>query len=563
MVAIDTESTGVEGIRDGRDYAVGVSIAYRTQRGDINSLYLPFKHHGGDNLDYHLFVPLIQQIVDTRRVVYHNAKFDLESLRTLGINGLSGNFYDTMLLGHLVDENTSKFRTFGKLDSMAKWYLKDEGKKKTERFQTIVKKYGWEFIPAKVMCEYASWDANMTLRLYEYLVPRLKAEDLAQVWSYKMRLTKLLVKMERRGVAIDVKKCENMSAFGHKRLEEIVQELGGYNPGSPKDLNTLIIEKLGLPVVKASPKTGKPSFDKKAMEEYDIILDAINDETAKKILEYRGWQKSVSSNYEPYVSLRSPDGRLRPNYKQHGTVTGRLSCEKPNLQQIPRAGEKAWNGEMKQCFVAAPGYVLLEADYSQLELRLATAYIGDEALKAVFNEGRDIFTEMSEQIGLPRHQTKTLVYTTQYGGGVNRLSLAFGLPTDRARAIRENYFKAYPGFQKVAKIAATKAISQGKLQIWSGRYRHFQDPKSEGYKAFNSIIQGGAADIVERTMLRLDDNGFNTDDCRMLLQVHDSVVFEVRQEIANDIKPAIAETMARIEPDFDVRFAVDVHEWGK
>src|SRR6185437_5333306 len=141
------------------------------------------------------------------------------------------------------------------------------------------------------------------------------------------------------------------------------------------------------------------------------------------ILEYRGWSKTTSSNYRPYLALLSPDGRLRPNYKQHGTLTGRLSCEMPNLQQIPREGSKRWNGQLKKCFITLdPDEMLLEFDYSQLELRLGAAYAKEESLIQVFREGRDIFQEMAEALEMDRQSTKTMNYAIAYGAGVTRIS---------------------------------------------------------------------------------------------------------------------------------------------
>jgi DNA polymerase-1 len=207
------------------------------------------------------------------------------------------------------------------------------------------------------------------------------------------------------------------------------------------------------------------------------------------------------------------------------------------------------------------------ADYSQLELRLGTAYAeqhtdASEGLKRVFAEGRDIFTEMAGQLNMPRFQAKTTVYTVQYGGGANRLSTVFGISVERAKSIIDNYYATYPGFRTVSDMAKRKVSVNGKIQLWSGRYRHFQYPQDEARKAFNSVIQGGAADIVERTMLRLFRE-VDCDDCRMLLQVHDSVVFEIRRGMEDYFRPKILAIMENIEPDFGVKFAVDMHKWGE
>jgi DNA polymerase I len=568
MTAIDTETSTSEhkdddrDIRDGSGYANGLSVASRVPGLPVFSYYLPFRHINsggdyGDNLDRDCLYELKQRIENyDGYLIFHNAKFDLVSLETLGIK-YTGKFFCTMELAHLIHEE----RPFSKsLDAVGKHYTGDV-KVKSEMFQKALKHYGWKHLPPNIIREYGMGDADLTYRVMEKLLPLID-DDLMKYWhEQKMPFYKVIIAMERRGVRVDTALCERMINHGEICMDEIVEILQ-LNPGSPKDLSTLLIDKLGLPVVKRSQKTQKPSFDKEAMKDYETMLELRDDPTARYILEYRGWQKSVSSNYRPYIELLSVDGRLRPNYKLHGTKTGRMSCEKPNLQQIPRVSNKPWNGEMKSAFIPAPGYRLWEADYGQLELRLATAYANERGLKAVFEEDRDVFTEMSEQLGMARHDTKTLTYTIQYGGGIRRLTTVFGIQPARAQEIRENFYQTYPGFRAVSNLAQRKAAAKGKLQLWSGRYRHFSYPKDEAHKAFNSVIQGGAADIVERTMIRLFNEVDNEEECRMLLQVHDSVVFEIKEGLEDKYRELIVKTMEDIKPDFGVKFKVDFHEWG-
>jgi DNA polymerase-1 len=297
------------------------------------------------------------------------------------------------------------------------------------------------------------------------------------------------------------------------------------------------------------------------MEEYELLLDRMDSPIAKLIKEFRGWQKSISASYKPYLELLDSDGRLRCSYKTHGTVSGRLSCAEPNLQQIPKASDKPWNGRVKECFIADPGYSLVEFDYSQLELRLGTAYAKEESLKQVFAEGRDIFDEMSAQLGMTRQDTKTLVYSMQYGAGEKRIMAAFGVDQPEAKRLRENYFATYPRFKALSDVASAKAEQAGRVKIWSGRFRHFQYP-SESYKALNSIIQGGAADIVERVMVRAFDE-IDNDECRLLLQVHDSLLWEIKTDKLDEYTKSILTLMEDVEPkDFDVKFAVDMKILG-
>jgi DNA polymerase-1 len=277
---------------------------------------------------------------------------------------------------------------------------------------------------------------------------------------------------------------------------------------------------------------------------------------AKLIKEFRGWQKAISASYKPYLELVDTDCRLRCSYKTHGTVSGRLSCAEPNLQQIPKASDKPWNGRVKECFIAKEGYTLVEFDYSQLELRLGTAYANEPTLKKVFEEGRDIFDEMSMQLSMTRQDTKTLVYSMQYGAGEKRIMAAFGVTQPEAKAMRQNYFNTFPRFKALSDTATENAARSGRVRMWSGRYRHFQYP-SESYKALNSIIQGGAADIVERIMVRAFTE-IDNPDCQLLLQVHDSLLWEIRTDQLDKYVPRIKSLMEDVEPkDFDVRFAVE------
>ena len=567
LIGIDTETNG-DDVRDGRGFAQGISIAARIPGIGVRSAYFPFRHRTtgsglGENLDQGSLFKLKEKIEHYEGyLTFHNAKFDLPSLRTLGIN-YKGKFYCTLLLTHLINEN--KPYAFS-LNSTTKYYLHDEGKKESTVFKGLLALYGWGGMPPNAIEEYAAYDADLAYRLCEHLLTLID-DKLMKYWDeQKMPFHEVINSMERWGVRVDTELCKRMTIIGESAMQDIADILG-LNPGSPKDLKTLLIDKLGLPVVKVSEKTGKPSFDKTAMAAYDEMLELRDDETARYIVAYRGWQKSVSSNYRAYLKYLSPDGRLRCNYKLHGTKTGRMSCSDPNLQNIPRVSDKAWNGEMKSAFIAEDDFELWEADYAQLEFRLATAYAeqgnGPESgLKKVFAEGRDIFTEMSTQLGMDRYKTKTSVYTIQYGGGANRLHTVFGISLDRARDIIENFYNTYPGFRSVSDRAKRRASVAGRVQLWSGRYRHFVFPEDESRKAFNSIIQGGSADIVERTMIRLF-NDVCDENCRMLLQVHDSVVFEIRKGMEDQYRPRIIEVMENIEPDFGVKFAVDFHKWGE
>jgi len=463
-------------------------------------------------------------------------------------------------MAHLINEN----KPFNKgLDGLSQYYL-DGASKVRDPILEKEKKTGWLNTTGEMMYDYAVTDAELTWRVWDKLNGMKEWAALPDsIWINKQALIRVLLAMRRRGVMIDQSLAREYVDKGEAEMERIKEELQ-MNPSSPMQLKKLLIDDLGLPVVKKSPKTGKPSFDKTAMVHYDTMLEKLDSPIAKHIKEFRGWQKAVSAAYKPYLELLDTDGRLRCSYKTHGTATGRLSCSEPNLQQIPKASDKAWNGKVKECFIAKEGYTLVNADFSQLELRLATAYAKELELQKVFNEGRDIFTEMSKQLGMSRQDTKTLVYSMQYGAGEKRIMDVFGVTKPEAQRIRENYFITYPKFRQLNERCTQKVNATGTIKIWTGRERHFED-KNDGYKAMNSVIQGGAADIVERIMVQCYEQ-LESENCHMLLQVHDSITFEVKTELADEYMGRIRAVMENVDAvtgdtKFDVKFAVDVGYW--
>lgn len=548
-VSVDTETTGFNCV--GRvDHCIGVSIAAVVD-GEPVAHYYGTRHSVGENVDESTLDMLRYVLQQDRPLIFANVQFDVLALETADIHVAENMFYDILTMANMIDENNPIQKSLANLSLR---YLEEQGKIDTPQI-TKEKKSGWLNTTPEDMYEYAVADAVTTWRIWDRQIqdPEWRAIP-EEVWDEKQKLIRVLLHMRRRGIRVDQNLARNMVLTGEHRIEEIKQELG-VNPASNRDMQQLLIEDLGLPVLKKSEKTGKPSFDKFAMEDYEVLLDKMDSPVAKLIKEFRGWQKAISASYKPYLELVDSDGRLRCNYKTHGTVSGRLSCAEPNLQQVPKQSDKPWNGRVKECFIAKEGYTLVEFDYSQLELRLGTAYAGEESLKQVFAEGRDIFDEMSAQLGMTRQDTKTLVYSMQYGAGEKRIMAAFGVDQPKARELRENYFRTYPRFKALSDSATAKAEQMGRVKIWSGRYRHFQYP-SESYKALNSVIQGGAADVVERIMVRAFEE-IDNPDCELLLQVHDSLMWEIKTEHVDHYIERITTLMEDVQPDFQVKFAVE------
>jgi len=396
-----------------------------------------------------------------------------------------------------------------------------------------------------------------------------------KLWEQESRFIMALYDMERRGVLIDQELCQDLSLQAEKRMLAVTESLG-FRPSETTKLHPFLLDELKLPILKRTDK-GKPSFDKSVMEEYDLILELVEDHRAKEILEFRGWQKASSACYSSYLSLVSPDGRLRTSFKPFGTITGRLSSEVPNLQQIPRASEKPWNGRVKQCFIPKPGFELWEFDYKTLEFRMAALYSGEPELIERINAGEDLHQATVEMIKLvagldyPRQTIKTTNFLKLYGGSANKLALQLKIKEhtrdDRdcvceACRINKAWNKTFPLMRKVMYDAADRAATRHYVTYWSGRRKHYGTRwnKGEEHKAFNALCQGGGAEVVKDAILRSKD--FEVPNVvEQLLTVHDSVLWEIEKSQVEVYVPKIIGSMEDF--DFAVDLRVDAHEWGK
>lgn len=559
LVGFDTENQGLK-VYSGEDKNLGFSIAFETKFGIVKG-YFPCNHIRGENLEEGDW-KVIMDIVITKVLVLYNAIYDLSVINQMGYSVKT--FFCAQRIDHLINENHPVYS----LNASSKRWLGYEVKEESPEFELAKLAYGWAGIPSDVMYQYAAQDASGHLEVF---LAETKSKEfrpeLINFWK-TIEAPNILVlsKMRQRGVRIDIPKCKFEQQRGEQRMVELEDDLGG-KPSSSLWLKKTLLDELGLEPVYKINKNGEKrlTFDKDAMKEYEIELEREADSNglAKKILEYRGWQKAVSGYYIPYQRFVERDGRLRAEYKPHGTVTGRFSCSDPNLQQIPKETNKPWNGSVKSCLIAEDGFGLWELDYSQLEFRLAASASKEQGLLEIFDDDdRDVFTEMAAQLEMERNPTKTLNYTIQYGGGVGRIKKVFGVPASKAKSIIDNYYDTYPNLKKATQMYGQMAKRYGYVDIWSGRRRHFRKPKEEHYKAFNSYIQGGASDIVKKVMVMIDQEGLNNEECRLLLQVHDSLVFEIATGREEYYLPLIAEVMTRLGKQFGVRLAVDAHKWS-
>lgn len=581
-------ATEVTADTEGMPSLMGVSVAFD---GLQEGMYFPLnhaKHNLNDKQRQKLW-----DVLDSRpALIFHNAIHDLTVLARNGFD-YRGWFWDTMLMAHWINEERFDYS----LNSISTIYG-GSPKGMDDRMSAIIDTDGWDAVPVEWMDEYSSNDSLITHHLFRKLLPLFKAQFDESLWAVEQDFIRdVMGPMKDRGIRIDMDFCIKEFMRGTAIMDECTKELG-FKASSPKALEQLFIQELDLPVVKHTKSclqchplnkrhqrrpvhthTGKPSFDKDAMKQYEALLEKSKDPRASIVLTFKGWQKTTTSNYMPYMKLVDENGVLHPGYKLHGTKTGRLSCADPNLQQIPKSSDKDWNGNLKSAFVARDGFGLWTVDYSQLQFRMTVAYalawakangVEDPAVQSLFDifaTDRDIFTEMASQMGWLRADVKTLVYLILFGGGGQQASLAFGVPLEQGKELVEEFHTMYPEVRKVSNDCQKQALKHGRVRYWTGRVRHF--PKGSAYyRAFNAVIQGGEAEIIKRAMILIKKEVCD-ENCHLILQIHDEVAIEIAEGMADKYLPRIQECMIKATEEFNkyvevnMRFATDGKRWGE
>jgi DNA polymerase-1 len=554
-VGIDTETTGLR-VKEGEDYLQGISLAFSVG-GMRYSEYFPFRH-AKDNISRDILTDLVE-VLRTKTLHFFNRKFDLHSLMTIGVDLSEVPAYDAMLLAHFINEEFPRAKT---LDNCGKHYIK-KGKVDKDAMSKFTDTFGWDAVPPHLMAPYARGDAEVTLELGEYLLSMFKKKfgaDADKLWETEFEMQNALFRMEQRGVYVDLDFCKQYQGIAKLEMALIESELD-FEPSKTTQLSKFLFEELKLPILEYTP-TGRPKMDKGVMEEYERMLSRVDDHRAQAVLNYRGWQKANSTFYTPFQKLVDSTERIHCNYRQHGTITGRLSCAEPNLQQIPRLSEKVWNGKIRSAFRASPGFGLMGFDYSQLEFRLAAAYGQEQWLIDEFSkQDADPFTVLAERIGTDRYTAKTFTYAMIYGAGQEKIAKTLNRKVTDIEDSYDSFLSTIPGIIRAKNLATSKARSRGYIRYWTGRRRHFRYPE-DSYKAFNALLQGGGAEVVKYVLIRVDKEVCD-DNCRLLLQVHDELVFEIRQGLEDQYAPRITEVMSSFPTEyFNVNFTVAGKAWG-
>ena len=562
LFALDTETTSL-------DYSeariVGVSFCAEVGK----AAYLPLAHHYAgvpDQLNREAALALLKPLLESadHHKVGHHLKYDAHVLGNHGI-ALAGQRYDTMLESYVLNSVATRHD----MDSVAQRYLGIE----TIKYETVAgkgaKQITFDQVPVDTASQYAAEDADVTLRLHQTLWSRLEAEPTLRALYEELEqpLVPVLQAMEHRGVLIDAgllrtqsgelaRKLLDLAALAHKAAG------GEFNLDSPKQLQQILFEQLKIPVLRKTPK-GQPSTAEDVLEEL-----AAEHELPRLILDYRGLAKLKSTYTDKLPEQINPaTGRIHTSYHQAVAATGRLSSTDPNLQNIPiRTPE---GRRIRQAFIAPPGYVLMAADYSQIELRIMAHLSGDADLLRAFAEDRDIHQATAAEVfGLPleqvtadeRRSAKAINFGLIYGMSAFGLARQLGIERGAAARYVELYFQRYPGVKRFMDSTREQARALGYVETVRGRRLYLPDIGSRNRQlqqyaersAINAPMQGTAADIIKEAMLRVEaactTGGL---PARLVMQVHDELVLEVRAD-------AVAEVEARVRAEMVAAGTLDV-----
>ena len=568
LIAFDTETTSLDPMRA---EIVGVSFAVEPGR----AAYVPVAHaYAGApaQLAREAVLAALKPLLEdpNKNKVGQHLKYDMNVLSTQGIN-VRGVRYDTMLESYVFNSSGNRHD----LDTLAKKYLDVD----TIAYEQVTGKGARQIPFAQVDVQragdYAAEDADVTLRLHQALWPQLEAApQLKSVFEdIEMPLVPVLARMEQTGVLIDVDKLRTQSGELGRRMLELQQRAFGmagrhFSLDSPKQLQQLLYDELKLPALFKTP-SGQPSTNEEALE---ALAD--QHELPRLILDYRSLAK-LRSTYTDKLSehINPRSGRVHTSYHQAVAATGRLSSNDPNLQNIPIRTEEG--RRIRQAFIAPRGYKILAADYSQIELRIMAHLSGDAGLLAAFHGNQDVhrataaevFGVAPEQVDAnQRRAAKAINFGLMYGMSAFGLARQLGIDRGEAGGYMKRYFERYPGVQEFMNATRERAHRDGFVETLFGRrlYLYEINSRNQGLRAgaeraaINAPMQGTAADIIKRAMIAVD-LWLQTlgDSARMIMQVHDELVFEVKDSEVAKIETGVRDRMAAAA-ELAVPLVVDV-----
>lgn len=570
--AIDTETTSL-------DYRIAEMVGFSVAFDANDAYYIPLAHDyegAPEQLNRDAIIQQIKPILEDPSVekIGHHLKYDAHIFENHGIH-LQGWYFDTMLASYVLNAVTTRHG----MDDVARVYLSHL----TTTFEQVAgkgaKQKTFNQIEIETAGHYAAEDAHVTYRLYEVLERKLKEiPELINILHHiEMPVASVLATMEENGIELDLSFLDQLSVdFANtiQNLENRIIEIAGesFNVGSPKQVGEILFEKLGL---KGGKKTATGQYSTS-----EAVLEKIDHPITELIIEYRGLTKLRSTYTEALVKQANPEThRVHTSYHQALTATGRLSSTDPNLQNIPIREEIG--RQIRKAFIAPQGRVLLAADYSQIELRLMAHFSQDDALVDAFQNGQDVHRRTaSEVLGVAlenvtsdqRRQAKAVNFGLLYGMSEFGLIRQLGFTREESQNYIKQYFHRYPGIYEYMQRTRQVALEQGFVETITGRRLYTPDidarnmmvRKGAERAAINAPLQGSAAEIIKMAMIEVNKI-LPQDQAKLLLQVHDELVFEVDEAIADQLAAQIKDVMQKVVT-LSVPLVVEVGQgknWGE
>lgn len=576
LIAFDTETTSLDPMR-----AQLVGLSFSVKAGE--ACYIPLGHdYPGvpEQLALDETLQALKPILEdpAHGKIGQHAKYDCNVLSNYGVE-VRGIVFDTMLESYVLNATANRHD----MDTLARRWLGYD----TIHYEDVAGK-GAKQIPFSQVdlytaCRYSAEDADVTLRLHHVLWPKLQEQaSLEKVFTgIEMPLVPVLARMEQRGVLIDIAGLRRQSNELGKRMHALqmeMQRLAGreFNVDSPKQLQALLFDELALAVAVKTP-TGQPSTNEEALEAIAHLH-----ELPRMILDYRQLSKLRSTYTDKLPEMVNPrTGRVHTCYHQAAVATGRLSSTDPNLQNIPVRSEEG--RRIREAFIAPEGWRVLAADYSQIELRIMAHMSGDPGLTHAFTHDLDVHRATASEVfavapdavtAEQRRVAKMINFGLMYGMSAHGLAQRLGIPRGEAAEYVQRYFERYPGVKTYMDSTRARAKGEGYVETLFGRrlyleYIHSRNAAQRAgaeRAAINAPMQGTAADIIKRAMVSIDgwlrDRG---DDAHMLMQVHDELVFEVREDVLDAVREGVRIRMQNAA-ELAVPLLVDIgagSSWGE
>lgn len=562
VICFDTETDGTDPMQA---RLVGISLSPTPGVG----YYIPVL--GEKGIDQQEAISMLGTLFENEKMVKvaHNYKFDYMMLRRAGMK-IRGNAFDTMIAGYLIDARQKL-----KMDDLARKYLNYDPIPITDLIGTGRNQKTMDQLSPENITVYACEDADITLRLYEILKTILDKEDLAEIAeTIEFPLMEVLAEMEMFGIRVDEKMLEDFSGVLREdllNLEQQIYEKAGteFNINSPQQLGEVLFDKMGLPAGKKT-KTGQYSTSESVLSKL-----AAEYEMPELILKYRALSKLKSTYVDALPKLiHGETGRIHTDFNQSIAATGRLSSSNPNLQNIPIRTERG--REIRKAFIADEGFKLLSADYSQVELRVIASISGDENMIETFKNDEDIHSRTAKEVfGLDsiddvtpdhRRKAKEVNFGIPYGVSAYGLASRLGISNEEGKELIDQYFERFPGILDYINDTKEFANEHGYVKTLLGRRRFIPDINSGNWNrrsfaertAINTPIQGTAADIIKIAMINIQEYIEEYElKTRMLLQVHDELVFEIPEEELEEVPGKIREMMETAY-ELDVPLKVDM-----